>query len=142
MLPTWCCEQLKRQTLLIAKFWKHFFLIPHCLQGFLCSQYPWCATVKILAPTSLRIALWIPLVDIMTSFTLSKGQTCQAHSSQYSEEHPCSLETWTKQWFWSTGAERHGLDKRQIVSGHTSWSRTKGHSASEAEAHLDFSCIT
>lgn len=54
----------------------------------------------------------------MTSFTLSKGQTCQAHSSQYSEEHPFSPETWTKRGLQNAGVRCADLTETNSSTTH------------------------
>lgn len=53
----------------------------------------------------------IPEVNIMTSFTLSKGQPCQTRSSQYATAHPFSTGAQPKLGLWSAGTEIHRSDK-------------------------------
>lgn len=54
----------------------------------------------------------------MTFFYLVKGQTCQAHSSQYSEEHPFSPETWTKRGLQNAGVRCADLTETNSSTTH------------------------
>lgn len=47
----------------------------------------------------------------MTSFTLSKGQPCQTHSSQYPRVHPFSTGAQPKLGLRSAGTQMHRSDK-------------------------------
>lgn len=53
----------------------------------------------------------IPKVNIMTSFTLSKGQPCQTHSSQYPTAHPFSTGAQPRLGLQSAGTQMHRSDK-------------------------------
>lgn len=53
----------------------------------------------------------IPEVNIMTSFTLSKGQPCQTRSSQYPTAHPFSTGAQPKLGLRSAGTQMLRSDK-------------------------------
>lgn len=120
---------------------KTLYKILHCLQCFpvftvflMCN----CKNIGLKPPSELLCGShwWVSwpllpcqrgkLVRLTVVNTLKSIPSAQKHGPR----GDCRMQVWDVQTW-----------QRQIVPRLTSWSRTKGHSAAEAKAHLDFSCI-